>query len=150
MSKLLLLGGAMSADDGVAPPFSRDDVLKCSIAHWYSRFERHTIPTKLVKVPPDFVQYLLQDGVVLPRAPEGLLRPDDPRFHYKPPADDCDSNSDDSGGIDWDDVGAQGVDGGPEEAEPYFPELERELVGAIEALGGQVFPKMNWSAPRVS
>ena len=31
---------------------------------------------------------------------------------------------------------------------PSFPEFNADLAAAIEDLGGAVFPKLNWSAPR--
>jgi hypothetical protein len=31
---------------------------------------------------------------------------------------------------------------------PSFPDLERRIAEAIEKLGGTVFPKLNWTAPR--
>jgi hypothetical protein len=34
-------------------------------------------------------------------------------------------------------------------AVPHFPELEAAIDAAIERLGGAVFPKLNWSAPKV-
>ena len=33
---------------------------------------------------------------------------------------------------------------------PEFPEFDAEVKKAIQKLGGKVFPKLNWSAPRVS
>lgn len=33
---------------------------------------------------------------------------------------------------------------------PEFPEFSSEVQEAINLLGGRVFPKLNWSAPRVS
>ena len=32
---------------------------------------------------------------------------------------------------------------------PSFPVLEEKIKKAIKALGGEVFPKLNWSAPQV-
>lgn len=32
---------------------------------------------------------------------------------------------------------------------PEFPEFTSEVLEAINSLGGGVFPKLNWSAPRV-
>lgn len=33
---------------------------------------------------------------------------------------------------------------------PEFPEFSSHVLEAINALGGSVFPKLNWSAPRVN
>jgi len=32
---------------------------------------------------------------------------------------------------------------------PLFPELETQINNAIQLLGGTVFPKLDWSAPKV-
>lgn len=32
---------------------------------------------------------------------------------------------------------------------PEFPEFTSKVLEAINSLGGRVFPKLNWSAPRV-
>jgi hypothetical protein len=53
-----------------------------------------------------------------------------------------DDGSDDD--IDSDALSDHNEDDGPE-----FPELVDEIETAIEALGGAVFPKLNWSAPKV-
>ena len=33
---------------------------------------------------------------------------------------------------------------------PSFPDLEASIKESIQSLGGRVFPKLNWSSPRVS
>ena len=38
---------------------------------------------------------------------------------------------------------------GEDAAVPHFPELEAAIDAAIARLGGAVFPKLNWSAPKV-
>ena len=37
---------------------------------------------------------------------------------------------------------------GEDAAVPHFPELEAAIEAAIARLGGAVFPKLNWSAPK--
>lgn len=55
---------------------------------------------------------------------------------------DDDSDEDESG-TNWDDANDDdAIDS------PSFPEFHRILLNAIEELGGSVFPKTNWSAPR--
>ncbi|XP_038721443.1 cell division cycle protein 123 homolog isoform X2 [Tripterygium wilfordii] len=49
----------------------------------------------------------------------------------------------------------QVLEGSGDEAEeppspPSFPELELQIKASIETLGGAVFPKLNWSAPKDS
>jgi hypothetical protein len=47
---------------------------------------------------------------------------------------------------------SEGSDDEAEEpyAPPAFPELELKVKESIESLGGAVFPKLNWSAPKGS
>lgn len=54
------------------------DVLACQITEWYPHFKERTVRTEFVELTEAFVQYLLQDGVVLP-TPVGEVHPADPR-----------------------------------------------------------------------
>jgi len=41
-------------------------VLNCSFAQWYPIFKSVSFRSQVVKLPKDFVDYLVQDGVYLP------------------------------------------------------------------------------------
>lgn len=43
----------------------------------------------------------------------------------------------------WDTVDAA------EHIAPMFPDFQAQVTNLINELGGKVFPKLNWSAPRV-
>lgn len=43
-----------------------DQVLQCSFERWYNKFESVSFRSRIVQLPPDFVDYLVQDGVYLP------------------------------------------------------------------------------------
>lgn len=45
---------------------TKEELLRCSIRHWYSQYESHTFPTILVPLPEEFVSWLLEDGLFLP------------------------------------------------------------------------------------
>jgi hypothetical protein len=44
-----------------------EDILACSIDRWYPLFQRHSPRTTILTLPDEFVQYLHQDSVILPR-----------------------------------------------------------------------------------
>ena len=41
-------------------------MLNCSIDHWYSTFQTVSFRSQIVPLPADFVNYLVEDGVYLP------------------------------------------------------------------------------------
>ncbi|CAI7841091.1 unnamed protein product, partial [Closterium sp. NIES-54] len=44
----------------------RADVLACQIQSWYPKFRSVSLRTEIVPLPPEFVDYLLSDGIFLP------------------------------------------------------------------------------------
>lgn len=137
----------MAADLVDAPPFTVADVRQCAISSWYPLFAKHSIPTVILPAPSEFVDYLLQDSVVLPEAPPGALRPADPRFHavhHGTDDDDDDDGDSRERARRWADADAEA--GAPAIA---FHRLELDIARAIDELGGRAFPKMSWSAPKV-
>ncbi|OMO75053.1 Temperature sensing protein [Corchorus capsularis] len=115
-----------------------EEVNRCQIQEWYPKFKSVSIRTLIHELPESFVQYLLDDSgpFVLPVSisNEDAL-PN--RIHNPEEEEDY-----------------QVSEGSGDEAEPSlppsFPELELKVKESIEALGGAVFPKLNWSAPKDS
>ena len=109
-------------------------VLNCQLPSWYKTFKNISIPSIIIPLQADFIDYLNQDGVVLPgndindHEDRGAVR------------DDSDSESED-----W--SAAEDCNTATAIA-PKFTELTKMIEDAIEELGGKVFPKLNWSAPR--
>jgi len=94
----------------------------CSIDNWYSQFKKVTFKTVILPIPNEVLTYLKSDGsIILPKECEND-EPADPDF---------DEEEEDN-----------------ESEAPSFPEFNQQIKDAIESLGGQVFPKLNWSAPR--
>jgi len=117
-------------------------LIACSFDRWYPRFrtspkDKHTFESRVIELEDRFIDFLKQDGIRLPRPPKDpqLLKGRDPR---KPPK----GNDDDSWAGDDDDDNDEGAS-----LEP-FEGLERSIEEAVEELGGEVFPKLNWSSPR--
>ncbi|BFG26337.1 hypothetical protein CerSpe_126110 [Prunus speciosa] len=116
-----------------------DEVNRCQIQEWYPKFKSASIKTRIHELPEPFVQYLLDDsGPFL--LPVSISNEDafPNRIHNPEEEDDY-----------------QISEGSDDEAEqpplpPSFPELELQVKESIESLGGSVFPKLNWSAPKDS
>ncbi|XP_076356916.1 translation initiation factor eIF2 assembly protein-like [Tachypleus tridentatus] len=107
------------------------NVLNCSFSSWYEQFKKVTIRSKVITLPHDFIQYLLADGLVLPESLQCSRRQALERNGY---------DSDDE--VDWNNPDL------PVAETPVFPDLTRRVEDSIEQLGGEVFPKLNWSSPR--
>jgi hypothetical protein len=131
------------------PMPSSDDVRKCQFYYWYGipELKRCSLKSKVIDLTPQFLEYLGSDGVVLPACVEtnrpitvsqplgGNDEISDLDYHVSGEAtlDDCDENPR------WDPVTATN--------RPDFPELNEQIIQALQDLGGQVFCKTNWSAP---
>ena len=106
----------------------RQHVLNCAFSGWYNIFKELTIESRIIKLPSEFIDYLLEDGVVMPRSVD---------------EDDHEIIDGDRGSMEeWSDNEEDGA------YSPVFPTLEKDVKNAIKDLGGSVFPKLNWSAPR--
>eukprot|EP00897_Mesotaenium_endlicherianum_P000862 jgi/Mesen1/10777/ME000091S10313 len=110
------------------------DILHCQIQEWYPRFERISLKSKIIPLPKEFVSYLLEDGVYLHEDSEAIPR--------RPKLGEWEAHQEDYKG--WDET----EDEEEEPQVPTFPALEDAIRTAIEALGGEVLPKLNWSCPK--
>jgi hypothetical protein len=121
-------------EEEILPPFK--DVLACQFSSWYPNYcsapgrRNTTIPSIILDLPTDFIDYLQADGVHLPRGVEASCI-------YSTPKPDSDEES-------WSSSSSS--------TEPTamfdFPELNRQIEAAIHQLGGAVVPKLNWSCPK--
>ncbi|KAK2643033.1 hypothetical protein Ddye_024796 [Dipteronia dyeriana] len=115
-----------------------DEVNRCQIQEWYPKVKSVSIRTLIHELPESFVEYLLDDsGPFL--LPVSISNEDAlPNRVHNP----------------YEEEDYQVLEGSGDEAEPSsppsFPELELKLKESIESLGGAVFPKLNWSAPKDS
>ncbi|KAK0202553.1 D123-domain-containing protein [Desarmillaria ectypa] len=105
------------------PPLSAAYILSFQFSSWYPLFSSKTIKSTIIKqFPPDFVEYLDSDGVIVPEGSENLEN-----------ATIVEDDSDD------------------EAREPEkrysFPDLDLEIRQCI-AKYGAVFPKLNFSSPK--
>ncbi|KAL7119034.1 hypothetical protein ACP275_02G038000 [Erythranthe tilingii] len=116
-----------------------EDINRCQIQEWYPKFQPVSVKTRIHKLPEPFIQYLLDDSgpFLLPLS----ITNDDalPNRLHKPEEEE-------------DFVVEEGSEDESEQPSPppSFPELEAEIKASIGTLGGAVFPKLNWSAPKDS
>ncbi|KAL5570016.1 hypothetical protein UlMin_026591 [Ulmus minor] len=108
-----------------------EEVNRCQIQEWYSKFKSISIKTRIHKLPESFIQYLLNDSgpFLLPATvtnedalPNRIHNLEEEDYQVSERSDD--------------------------ESEqpcppPSFPELEMEIKESIESLGGAIFPKLN-------
>ncbi|XP_050792942.1 cell division cycle protein 123 homolog isoform X2 [Gopherus flavomarginatus] len=110
----------------------KEQVLHCQFSAWYPRFRALTIRSAILPLPQNVKDYLLDDGTLV------VSGRDDP-----PTCSQEDSDDDQAEEIQWsDDENTTTL------TAPEFPEFALKVQEAIASLGGSVFPKLNWSAPR--
>lgn len=114
-----------------------EEINRCQIQEWYPEFKSVSLRTATHELPESFIQYLLDDsGAFL--LPLSITNNDAlPNRVHKPEEEE-------------DFVALEGSEDEAEEPlpPPSFPELELQIKASIESLGGAVFPKLNWSAPK--
>ena len=110
-------------DNNIIYNAKRDDIISCEFHQWYNKFTKITMKSIVVSLPLSFIQYLNEDGIILPESANHDIN---------------DQLSDD------DDV--KEVDSNIQTV-PDFPDLINDINSAIKQLGGEVFIKLNWSAP---
>uniref|UniRef100_A0A8C3Y1A0 Translation initiation factor eIF2 assembly protein n=2 Tax=Catharus ustulatus TaxID=91951 RepID=A0A8C3Y1A0_CATUS len=108
----------------------KEQVAHCQFSVWYPLFKSVTIRSVILPLPENVKEYLLDDGTLVVSGRE------DPPSHAQEGSDDAEE-------IQWSDDENTTTLKAPE-----FPEFTAKVQEAIISLGGSVFPKLNWSAPR--
>ncbi|KAM4901743.1 translation initiation factor eIF2 assembly protein isoform 3-T3 [Sylvia borin] len=108
----------------------KEQVAHCQFSVWYPLFKAVTIRSVILSLPENVKEYLLDDGTLVVSGRE------DPPSHAQEGSDDAEE-------IQWSDDENTTTLKAPE-----FPEFTAKVQEAISSLGGSVFPKLNWSAPR--
>jgi hypothetical protein len=112
-----------------------EDVRRCEIQAWYPAFRRHSLRTLILPLPEEFISFLMRDdGLYLPK--DSLAIPT--RTQVQNPQLQAEDY------VHWDEED----DEGDEPEVPSFPDLAKQVQTMIQSLGGAVFPKLNWSAPK--
>ncbi|KAM5506605.1 hypothetical protein McanMca71_002198 [Microsporum canis] len=119
------------------PPITRSHILNCSYHSWYSLYRSLSPKARLIPLTESFINYIRADGIVLPPDEISLEVSDDDSWTLS--MSNGGSNSDKEESDDED----RTYDPSQE-----WPEVHAEVIAKIRELGGQVSPKLNWSAPR--
>lgn len=106
------------------------DMKTCSFQNWYHLFKDHTIKSVVIPICNNVVSYLLEDStLVLPE--EACISTSDKYSAHEGDCLDLNHTEEVSSEI----------------KQPSFPALSKALKDGINKLGGEVFIKLNWSAP---
>ncbi|KAL8626562.1 hypothetical protein Q9189_007737 [Teloschistes chrysophthalmus] len=120
------------------PPVTRSHILHCSYHYWHPLYRKITPKARLIPLTPPFLSYLRADGIILP--------PETPT-----PSDPLASTDTDSGifSASSTPTGFSSEDE-DEDEDPslQWPEIHEAIFSTIAELGGNVVPKLNWSAPK--
>ncbi|XP_061570296.1 cell division cycle protein 123 homolog [Cololabis saira] len=114
----------------------KEQVANCQFSVWYPIFKKHTIKSLILPLPQNVIDYLLDDGTL-------VVSGSCCSFPNAPAAHTNNSGSEEEEDVQWSDDETTTTVTAPE-----FPEFTSKVLEAINALGGSVFPKLNWSAPR--
>ena len=131
------------AAQAIAPAPTTSALDACRCASWASEaaLRERTFRTRHVRVPADFVRYVLRDGVACGADDRSLPR------RVEPDAFDAAATrelfGDALSGGAGDEVGEADA-----RARAAFAAFAEEIEGAIRELGGAVAPKFAWSAPK--
>mmetsp|Transcript_104598 Transcript_104598/g.180268 ORF Transcript_104598/g.180268 Transcript_104598/m.180268 type:complete len:197 (-) Transcript_104598:31-621(-) len=109
---------------------SAEEVRATALCMWYPIFQRHTFKTVLIDLSSEFMEYLQQDGMVIPASANTLKRAAD---------EDYGALTDD-----WDDYAD---DDDPEQPCPEFPEIQQQIKDCLRDFE-EILPRSNWSTPK--
>jgi hypothetical protein len=117
------------------PPLTKSHILNCSYHEWHPKYRSITPKARLIPLTTPFLDYLRADGIILP---------DDEHDHTGWSDNDSgifSSETDDTDGANDDDE---------EDRDPaaQWREIHENIKATINELGGNVVPKLNWSAPK--
>ena len=125
---------------------------QASATNQATSYRRLTPKTRLIPLPPAFITYLREDGILLPdeeASPNDLSPPDESisfsdHTARSPEATSKSSAESDTSSSDSD------SDSDSESPDPSakWPAVHKQIKSTIASLGGSVVPKLNWSAPK--
>lgn len=124
------------------PLIFRSHIDNCQFSEWYPKYKRLSPLSEVIKgLPQEFIEYLLEDGIILP--PDYI----DEHETSSSNRDGGATRASELPAIDSDVTGYDD-DEEPEDPSLRFRDLHLEIYEKIKTLGGAVFPKLNWSAPK--
>ncbi|RLW01930.1 hypothetical protein DV515_00007580 [Chloebia gouldiae] len=132
----------------------KEQVAHCQFSLWYPLFKAVTIRSVILPLPENVKEYLLDDGTLVVSGRE------EPPSHAQEGSDDAEeiqwSDDENTTTLKYLEDGYTSPTNGLKfifllmffVQAPEFPEFTAKVQEAISSLGGSVFPKLNWSAPR--
>ncbi|KAF3935524.1 hypothetical protein ABW19_dt0201461 [Dactylella cylindrospora] len=113
------------------PKPSRQHILNCAYESWYKLYRPLTPKARIIPLTLGFIDYLREDGIVLPDETN--------------PNPDRDTDS----GVFSSATNDEEADDDEYEDPTYrFTAVHEAVISTIATLGGFVYPKLNWSAPK--
>nr|CAB3229165.1 cell division cycle protein 123 homolog [Phallusia mammillata] len=110
-----------------------DQIRNCRFSNWYLKFTELTMKSLVIPLSEEFVEYLKDNGTLV--LPDGFSIDN----NYDREEEDSDNNL-----SHWNEQ----VENQEEVVAPRFPDLLEHIMRCIQELGGKVFPKLTWSAPK--
>lgn len=110
-------------------PPTRQHILNTAFPQWHATYKKHIPRAVTLKMPKEFVEYLLEDGITLP----------DDGYRWNDREDEGVPEDESSGDEDQDELPDPTL---------KFQEFHEQVKQTIADLGGAVTPKLNWSAPK--
>ncbi|KAL8966799.1 MAG: hypothetical protein Q9197_005785 [Variospora fuerteventurae] len=120
------------------PPITRSHILHCSYHSWHPKYRSITPKARLIPLTAPFLSYLRADGIILP--PEA----NDNEYVSA----DTDSGIFSSASTSTDSLSDTDSESSYIDPSLSWPEIHLRIKSTIEELGGNVVPKLNWSAPK--
>ncbi|KAK7789802.1 hypothetical protein R5R35_012985 [Gryllus longicercus] len=106
------------------------DIEDFSYEKWYPIFKDEAIESMIIPIAKDELEYLRVGPLILPKEACRKI------YH--------DSSTERNYSVEWSDED----DDSPETEPPTFPVFSNKLKNALNSLGGEVFVKTNWHAPK--
>lgn len=133
-----------------------DSLLACRFSSWYPALRKVSPKATIIDVEsiqPDFYDWLEEDGLILPLGSgEGVIGGEvESRSSLEFDQDAGGAGDEERNGADPHDDSDSDSDSGSEGSEYQardFSRLDEKIREVIEKYGGDVFPKLDWSAPR--
>lgn len=124
----------------IFPPVTKDHIQNCSYDSWFPKYKSSCLKSRIIPLPPSFVEYLHEDGIVL-ADDDGITEEADDEWHISSNTAPRQRPTDPESSDEEDD---------PERLPPNqrFPETHQLIKDKIAELGGSVAPKLNWSSPK--
>jgi hypothetical protein len=141
--------------------FTKAHAQALRVSSWSPLLRAHTMSTRSIPLPVDFVAYLREDGVWMPdslapvKASDFVDRDQLDAQEEKeeaekwqtttttPKIEEIDTSDEEDDAIER----AREARDQARASQPFFPEVVQAMEDAIKELGGSVFPSLDWTAP---